>query len=76
MPSAELGTLRNSFVLPRHFVHALAVAPAGAYPTSCLPYYAADFAELARVTAQSPPPPADARARGAGPAARRGRAHP
>jgi glutaconate CoA-transferase subunit A len=58
VPSAELGTLRNSFVLPRHFVHALAVAPAGAYPTSCLPYYAADFAELARVTAQSPPPPA------------------
>lgn len=58
VPSAELGTLRNSFVLPRHFVHALAVAPAGAYPTSCLPYYTADFAELARVTAQSPPPPA------------------
>jgi glutaconate CoA-transferase subunit A len=58
VPSAELGTLRNSFVLPRHFVHALAVTPAGAYPTSCLPYYAADFAELARVTAQSPPPSA------------------
>lgn len=58
VPSAELGTLRNSFVLPRHFVYALAVAPAGAYPTSCLPYYTADFAELARVTAQSPPPPA------------------
>jgi len=58
VPSAELGTLRNSFVLPRHFVHALAVVPAGAYPTSCLPYYAADFAELARVTAQSPPPAA------------------
>ena len=34
------------------------VVPGGAYPTSCLPYYAADFAELAQVTAQSPPPPA------------------
>jgi glutaconate CoA-transferase, subunit A len=63
VPSAELGTQRSSFVLPRHFVHALAVVPAGAYPTSCLPYYTADFAELAHVTAQSPPPaaaPADA----------------
>jgi glutaconate CoA-transferase subunit A len=59
VPSAELGTLRNSFVLPRHFVHALAVVPGGAYPASCLPYYTADFAELARVTAQSPPPPAE-----------------
>lgn len=59
VPSAELGTLRNSFVLPRHFVHAVAVVPGGAYPTSCLPYYTADFAELARVTAQSPPPPAE-----------------
>ena len=58
VPAGTLGTLRNSFVLPRHFVHALSVVPAGAYPASCLPYYTADFAALARVTAQSPPPPA------------------
>jgi hypothetical protein len=61
VPAAALGTLRNSFVLPRHFVHALSVVPAGAYPTSCLPYYTADFEQLAQVTAQSPPPPAAAR---------------
>jgi glutaconate CoA-transferase subunit A len=58
VPAEVLGTLRNSFVLPRHFVHALSVVPGGAYPASCLPYYTADFAELARVTAASPPPPA------------------
>lgn len=58
VPAEVLGTLRNSFVLPRHFVHALSVVPGGAYPTSCLPYYTADFAQLAQVTACSPPPPA------------------
>ncbi len=58
VPTGVLGTLRNSFVLPRHFVHALSVVPGGAYPTSCLPSYTADFARLAQVTAQSPPPPA------------------
>ena len=58
VPTGVLGTLRNSFVLPRHFVHALSVVPGGAYPTSCLPCYTADFARLAQVTAQSPPPPA------------------
>src|ERR1700728_3152650 len=58
VPTGVLGTLRNSFGLPRHFVHALSVVPGGAYPTSCLPSYTADFARLAQVTAQSPPPPA------------------
>jgi glutaconate CoA-transferase, subunit A len=60
VPAGTLGTLRNSFVLPRHFVHALSVLPGGAYPASCLPYYTADFAGLAQVTAQSPPPPVQA----------------
>ncbi len=60
VPTGVLGTLRNSFVLPRHFVHALSVVPGGAYPASCLPNYTADFARLAQVTAQSPPPPAAA----------------
>ncbi len=76
VPAGTLGTLRNSFVLPRHFVHALSVVPAGAYPASCLPYYTADFAALARVTAQSPPPPATLRTGRAGPVAGSGRAHP
>ena len=58
VPTGLLGTLRNSFVLPRHFVHALSVVPGGAYPASCLPNYTADFARLAQVTAESPPPPA------------------
>jgi glutaconate CoA-transferase subunit A len=58
VPAGQLGTTRNSFVIPRHFVHAISVAPLGAYPTSCLPYYTADFAQLATITAQSPPGPA------------------
>lgn len=55
-PSGRLGDLRNSFILPREFVHAISVVPFGAYPTSCLPYYIADFKELSRVTGVSPPP--------------------
>jgi glutaconate CoA-transferase subunit A len=56
VPTDELGTMRNSFVLPRHFVSGLSVVPGGAYPTSCLPYYTADFACLAHITTKSPPP--------------------
>ena len=55
VPVGTLGSLKGSFVVPRHFVHQIAVAPFGAYPTSCLPYYAADFARLAEVTSVSPP---------------------
>ncbi|MDA8291060.1 MAG: CoA-transferase [Actinomycetota bacterium] len=51
-----LGTLRDSFVLTREFVHSVAVVPYGAYPSSCIPYYTADFRRLAEVTAASPPP--------------------
>ncbi len=57
VPAGSLGSLRGSFVLARQFVHAIALAPFGAYPTSCLPYYVADFACLQQMTAQSPPPP-------------------
>jgi glutaconate CoA-transferase subunit A len=55
VPVGSLGTLRHSFVIPRHFVEAIAVVPYGAYPTSCLPCYTADFDGLAEVTASSPP---------------------
>ncbi|MEA2584266.1 MAG: glutaconate CoA-transferase, subunit [Thermomicrobiales bacterium] len=41
----------RAHVLPRSFVRAIAVAPNGAYPTSCLPYYPTDYRELMRVTA-------------------------
>jgi glutaconate CoA-transferase subunit A len=42
-------------VLPRHFVDQVAVVPHGAYPTSCLPYYIADFGAIATSIEQSPP---------------------
>jgi glutaconate CoA-transferase, subunit A len=72
VPVGTLGSLRASFVLPRHFVDQIAVVPFGAYPSSCLPYYAADFGGLAGLTATSPPlvppppgPEVGARLRGA-----------
>jgi glutaconate CoA-transferase subunit A len=42
---------RSSFILPRDRVTALALAPGGAGPTSCLPYYAADISWIGRVFA-------------------------
>lgn len=41
-----LGSVPRSFVLPREFVTAVAHEPWGAWPTSCLPYYATDYREL------------------------------
>lgn len=52
----------HSWVLPRSFVHSLALAPFGAYPTSCLPYYTADYARLRALAgrkAEEPITPAD-----------------
>lgn len=43
-----LGDAPRSFVLPREFVTAVAHQPWGAWPTSCLPYYATDYRELLR----------------------------
>ncbi|MGH9345302.1 MAG: CoA-transferase [Terriglobia bacterium] len=42
----RLGEAPKSFVLPRTFVTAVAEAPLGAYPTSCLPYYATDYQHI------------------------------
>jgi glutaconate CoA-transferase subunit A len=42
----RLGEAPKSFVLPRTFVTAVAEAPLGAYPTSCLPYYATDYQRI------------------------------
>jgi glutaconate CoA-transferase subunit A len=55
VPAGSLGQLKQSFVLPRHFVDQVAVVPHGAYPTSCLPYYIADFGAIATSIEQSPP---------------------
>jgi glutaconate CoA-transferase subunit A len=55
VPVGSLGTLRDSFVIPRDVVHQICIEPFGAYPSSCLPNYIADFAALADVTASSPP---------------------
>jgi glutaconate CoA-transferase, subunit A len=42
----RLGEAPKSFVLPHNFVTAIAAAPMGAYPTSCLPYYTTDYRSL------------------------------
>jgi glutaconate CoA-transferase subunit A len=44
--SMEISRASRSFVLPHHFVDAVAVVPFGAYPTSCLPYYVTDYRRL------------------------------
>jgi len=48
VPVGSLGTPR-SFVLSRDFVTAVTLAPGGAWPTSCLPHYPADYRALQRV---------------------------
>jgi glutaconate CoA-transferase subunit A len=55
VPVGSLGNLRDSFVIPRDVIHQIAIEPFGAYPSSCLPHYIADFACLADVTSTSPP---------------------
>jgi glutaconate CoA-transferase subunit A len=51
----------RAFILPRSFITGIARAPFGAYPTSCIPYYPADYRELLRLTSEDdlrivPPP--------------------
>lgn len=43
----------RSFILPRTFVHALALTPDGAYPTASLPAYPADYRALGAFAAAS-----------------------
>lgn len=47
VPVGTLGA-RSSVVIPRDKVTAVALAPNGAYPTSCLPFYSADVAAFGR----------------------------
>ncbi|MGI8476195.1 MAG: CoA-transferase [Thermomicrobiales bacterium] len=44
------GSDPHAYLLPRSFVRAIAVAPNGAYPTSCLPHHPTDYRELFRLT--------------------------
>jgi len=48
VPRGTLGAPR-SFILPRTFVSRIAHVPFGAYPTSCLPHYGADFRALREI---------------------------
>jgi glutaconate CoA-transferase subunit A len=55
--SGTLGASPGAFILPRSFVTGICVAPLGAYPTSCLPYYATDYRKLADVVPGGPGTP-------------------
>ena len=55
--SGTLGASPGAFILPRSFVTGICVAPLGAYPTSCLPYYATDYRKLADVVRPGPGSP-------------------
>lgn len=51
--TGKLGYAKNSFVLPKEFVTAVARVPFGAYPTSCLPFYTTDYRQLHQFAEQS-----------------------
>jgi glutaconate CoA-transferase subunit A len=46
VPAGTLTRERRGHVIPHHFVRAIVECPLGAYPASCLPYYAADYRAL------------------------------
>lgn len=46
-PTGSLGSPR-SFIIPRSHVDRIALSRQGAWPTSCLPYYGADYRALGR----------------------------
>lgn len=51
VPRGGLPAAGRQTVLTRNQVTAIAVAPGGAYPTSCLPFYVTDYARIADVLA-------------------------
>jgi glutaconate CoA-transferase subunit A len=51
--TGKLGEAKNSFVLPKEFVTAIARVPFGAYPTSCLPFYTTDYRQLQQFAEKS-----------------------
>ena len=54
VPVGALGRDGRSFVIPRNKISAIAEVPGGAFPCSCLPYYANDWSAL-RALAEAPP---------------------
>jgi glutaconate CoA-transferase subunit A len=54
VPRGTLATGPRAAIVPRTHVRAIAVCPSGAYPTSCLPDYAADFHAIHEATQQRP----------------------
>jgi glutaconate CoA-transferase subunit A len=46
VPAGTLQGERRGHVIPHHFVRSIVECPLGAYPASCLPYYAADYRAL------------------------------
>ncbi len=53
--NGQLGGTPGGFLLPRSFVTGICVAPLGAYPTSCLPYYGTDYRKLHQVVQATRP---------------------
>lgn len=56
VPEGTLGE-RRSYILPRSFVTGLALAPGGARPTSCLPFYGTEYRALGEFARLDPSAP-------------------
>jgi glutaconate CoA-transferase subunit A len=54
VPAGTFSTGSRAAMLPRRMIRAIAHCPNGAYPTSCLPYYATDYRAILHATQQSP----------------------
>ena len=66
VPAGTLQEERRGHVIPHHFVRSIVERPLGAYPASCLPYYAADYRALGAAFDREPlvlPPPTAERRR-------------
>ena len=55
VPAGALARDRTADRLTRNQVTAIAVAPGGAWPASCLPFYVTDYAALSRAFAGERP---------------------
>ena len=55
VPVGELAAAGRQTVLTRNQITAIAVVPGGAWPCSCLPFYATDYAALAKAFASGAP---------------------
>jgi glutaconate CoA-transferase subunit A len=59
VPVGSLSSDGRQSILTRNQVSAIALAPDGAYPTSCLPFYVTDYQALSRAFAAKEAPLAD-----------------